>query len=388
VIASAYRRTRTFGGTVVLLALALATTLALLPNGPAADTGANLHPTAAPSSTTTGVTIGTVPAVAGFPVTLDGVSRLTDKAGDAHFNAAATSDQALTDRVALTDAVLPIDGQDVQVTATRLYRSGSQPLLALDLRYLVQFDFSSASGEPIDATGMTISVKSPLGQIVVLPADQPAWLQGSRVVNTGKGPVADRLEWTVQRVTKSGSNVVNTSQQKFRPAEQQAVDVKLLFFSMRLQVHDAFFDYAHGGDVELVYPDGHTRRLPLGDDERLDVSHLPRGHYTVRILGPGPAMSQPLAISRDQNLNLAFYSWWDVGTLVGALAALAAGLAVVGIRRRRRAAPDAPARHRRGKHRDDDSSPAAMSVETLRAEVLGSDARASLLAVLGGGRTE
>lgn len=338
---------------VALVTAALLTTLASPPVGPAAGEPP-LQLAAAPARTPGAVTIGTVPTVPNFPVTLDGVTRRTDPAGIVSFDAAAVSDHPLNERITLNEAVVSIDGRDVKATASRLYRSGSQHLLALDLSYRVSFGFTAPSGAPIHVTSpIQITVKSPTGQVTHLSADRAEWLQGSRVVNTGTGPEADQLEWTVRQVTYRGSNVVNTSQQKFRPAEQNSVDVELLFFSLSLQVRDALFRHPEGAAIDLVYPDGHSERLGIGEGGRVSIPALPRGHYTVSVVGPGPQRSQPLAVSRDQDLQLSFYSWWDLATVVLALLTVLAGLAVVGARRRRRAGdaagPGAPTSRRAGR---------------------------------------
>jgi hypothetical protein len=152
------------------------------------------------------------------------------------------------------------------------------------------------------------------------------------------------LRWSVQQVTFAGSNVVNASQQEFFPAEQQDVDVGLLFFRLDLQVHDAMFGFSSGSAIDLVYPDGETRRFGLDDGGRLSVPELPRGDYTLTIVGPGPPMSRPLAVSRDQSVDLAFHSWLDVLTVLAAVLGLAGALALSGRIRRRDTAEDP--RHR------------------------------------------
>ncbi|MFP5369606.1 MAG: hypothetical protein ACLGI3_02505, partial [Actinomycetes bacterium] len=235
----------------------------------------------------------------------------------------------------------------------------------------------------------TITVKSPTGEIVDLPAAGVTWLRGSRAVSTGTTLVPDQLAWAVQQVEFAGSNVVNVSQQRFRPAEQPSVDLTLLFFSLDLRVRDALFGHPQGGAVELAYPDGHTERFDVDDDGRLSVTTLPRGQYTLTILGPGPAMSRPLAVSRDQDLELAFYSWWDIGALVGALATLAVGLAATGAYRRRRQAAldrsEASAAERSGAAEGRDDHAAAAPVPR---RPQGSETSPARLAGLGDRRAE
>jgi hypothetical protein len=286
------------------------------------------------------VTIGTVPVVTGFPVTLDGVTRLTDGNGQVEFDA-PDREQALDDRITLTDATLPIGDQQVRVRADRLVRVGDDLRLALDLSYLVRFRFAGSDGSPVDSSSIaTITVKSSTGEVVELPADQGSWLQGSRVTRIGSDLQVKELGWSVQRVEYTGSNVVNASQQRFLPAHLQDVAVQLLSFGARLNVHDALFGFSYGSAVELVYPDGKSRRLPL-DAGQLSLPALPRGDYTITVLGGGPRMSRPLTVSRDQDLELAFYSWLDVVAVVGVVGALAVGLGWGGRVRRRQTTADA-----------------------------------------------
>ena len=324
-------RTRSRRVFVGLLAAVVATLFT-----PASAGELSLHLAAAPSQTTEPVTIATVPAVEAFPVTVDGVTALTDAAGKAHFRAAPVG-KALSDHLELTETTLLIAGRQVKVSADRLYPSAVEPRLALDLAYLVGFRFSArgdSQGEEPQVE--TIAVKSATGMVAELPAREGGWLQGSRVVATREGPLVQKIAWRVQRVEIAGSNVVNTSQQRFLPALQQTVDVHLLFFALNLQVHDAMFGFPHRGAVELVYPDGQSRSVALPADGKLVLPDLPRGDYTLTIMGAGPKMPRPVAVSRDQDVELSFYSWLDVATVLGVLLALAVGLAWWGIVRRRR----------------------------------------------------
>jgi hypothetical protein len=326
---------------LVLFVLALLTALATPPTEAAA---------AAPTPATAPVVLTTVPAVAGFPVTLDGVTVLTDGQGKASFEDAPVSDRALGDRVTLTEATLPIGGQQVLVRADRVYPSSREPLLAVDMSYLVTFGFSGIEGSPVDASSIeAFSVKSETGEKVEVTPGEAEWLQGSRVIKRTEGMEVKDLRWSVQRVEFAGSNVVNAAQQEFFPAQQQDVDVQLLFYGLDLQVHDAIFGFSQDGAIELRYPDGTTRRFPLDDAGRLSVPELPRGDYTLSIVGPGPEMTRPLAVSRYQSEELAFYSWLDIATVLGAVLGAAGALPWVGRVRRRRDTADVPEnRGRRG----------------------------------------
>lgn len=290
-----------------------------------------------PRPITHAITIGTVPPVAGFPVILEGVTSITDAAGKAHFT---TTEEGLSEHISLNEATLTVDGRQVKVAASRVYygANGDAARLALDLSYQVKFDFSSMNGEAVDDSVIdSVTVKSVTGAVEKLPAHQVNWLQGSRVVPLSGGLEVKKLDWTVQNVEYSGSNVVNASQQKFLPADSQDVVVKLLFYRVSLNVRDAFFGFSAGRAVDVVYPDGRAQRFRLDDGGVLTLPALPRGNYTVTAVGPGPAMTRPLALSRDQDVDLKFYSWLDIGALAVIVVLLAAGLPLLGWRRRRAA---------------------------------------------------
>ena len=329
----------------VAVALMVLTVTGLHP-GSTASAGTGALTAAAPGDSPT-FTLGTVPSVAGFPVTLDGVTALTDRNGRAHFRTAVT-EQDLAHRVALTEAVLTIDGESVRVRADRVYDSRTDPVLALDMSWRVRWTFARPDGTPVDpATIGAMKVKSETGEIVRTTATERPWLQGNRVIKRAGGMEIKDLRWSVQEVDYTGSNVVNASQQVFYPAKRQDVGIELLFFRLSVRVQDALYGFTTGDAVKLVYPNGSSRRFPLDDAGRLTVPALPRGHYDLVILGAGPALSRPLAVSRDQSLDMSFHSWVDIASILGALAALAIGLALFGWVRRRRSRADRPhPRHR------------------------------------------
>jgi hypothetical protein len=352
------RRLRSAGAALVLVLLAA---LASIPVPARAETGAGAQFASsrpAPRPVTRPITIGTVPAVAGFPVILDGITSLTDAAGKAHFT---SSEEGLSEHITMNEAVLPIDGRQVRVAVSRVFygADGDAARLALDLSYEVRFRFSSMTGEAVDDSVIdTVTVKSITGAVEELPAHEATWLQGSRVVPLSGGLEVKKLDWTVQRVEYSGSNVVNVSQQKFLPADNQDVVVGLLFYRVSLSVGDAIFGFPQGGAVDVVYPDGQSKRFPLDEQGRLTLPALPRGDYTVTTLGPGPTMTRPLALSRDQDVDLDFYSWLDIGAVGAVVLLLAVGLPLIGWRRRRRHRR-AAAVHEDGADDDEDDGQAA-----------------------------
>jgi hypothetical protein len=330
VTGTARRWVARLSGVVALLALSVSA----VPAPPTGVAIAGLRLTAAPAAASGPVTIVTVPAVTGLPVTLDGITKLTDAAGKAHMETGRGPD--LENRITLSPTrELTIEGKQVLVRPARIYASDRNVQIAVDLAYFVRFRFSDPEGTELDASRIgTVVVKSETGEIVTVPAAEGSWLQGNRVVGGGGAPRVRDLAWSVQEIRYAGSNVVNASQQRFLPAEQPDVPVELLFFGMTVRMRDALFGFEQRGSVDLEYPDGSTQRLPLGDDGELAVPALPRGEYTLTPVGPGPRISRPLALSRTQDVDVSFYSWLDLLVVGLLVVGVAGGLAWVGARRR------------------------------------------------------
>lgn len=311
-----------------LLQVALATGLLL-----AVELGggvARAHPPLIPD-----LDIATLPAYANYPVTLDGQSALTDAHGVAHFRNSSTA--FLSTRVGMSPHQFTLNGVTQRVVPARLYNNGRKRIIIFDVFYVVRFGFKNDNGGPLDAAEIkTLRVKNSIGDETTLPAHQASWLQGSRVVPLAGGLEVKKIYWTIQDVQYAGTNVVNSSQQRFQPADTQHVTVSLLFYSARLRVHDALFGFKRGGTILLVYPDGTRQEFRLDRHGALTLPSLPRGNYSVVIEGLGPRMTQHVAVSTNQDLGLKYYSWIDVAVVVVVVAFFTMGLLVIGIRRRRR----------------------------------------------------
>jgi hypothetical protein len=282
------------------------------------------------------VVIKTLPAVAKFPITLDDETVFTNSSGVAQFE---TRDrQSLTDRVTYNTQKVEFDGRKVRVEASRLYGESGQPVMAMNIFWPVRFSFVDVNGAPVDVSRIeSVQLRSTTGEAREAAATDAVWLQGSRVVSLNGGPQNKEIQWTIQAVEYASSNVVNSAQQRFEPAKTQRVEIELLFFRSRVTVRDAFFGFGVGDAVLLTAPDGRVDRFPLGENHAVDLPSLPRGDYSIVVDGPGPRMPRPVAISRDQILDLKFYSWLDIGIVVAVLATFAIGTLSVGWWRRRRA---------------------------------------------------
>lgn len=329
-----------------LLAATVVLALAWLTAGPA------WAATPAPGSSSgtgagTPVAVQTMPAVAGFPITLDGETVRTDEGGKATFT--STDHNSVVTRLSYGDADVTLGGKPVHASGVKVYFKDQDTVrLALDVSYPVSFHFTDLNGTTIDAPNVTsIRIKGSTGALMTVPAHGTTWLLGTRAIILLRDLVTTDVMWTIQDVQYAGSNVVNSSQQQFFPQRDSDVAVKLLFYSTKIHARDAFFGFPVGSAVTLTYPDRTQQRVPLDHNGNVFLPSLPRGNYDLVVDGPGPGIHRPLAVSRNQAVDLKVYTWLDFSVALLAILAFTGGLVILGTvlhRRRtdRAAAPEAP----------------------------------------------
>jgi hypothetical protein len=151
----------------------------------------------------------------------------------------------------------------------------------------------------------------------------------NRVARRVDGLAVTPIQYSVDTVLIDGSNVVNSSQQRFYLKPNDLWIIQVLLYSAHFSAHDALFGFPMGSGIHLEYPDGHSRDFSFGAANDLDIPDLARGLYRAQVLGvqdKGTAFITPIALSRDQDVSLLVLSNLDIGLGGFVLIALALGL--------------------------------------------------------------
>jgi phospholipase C len=218
----------------------------------------------------------------------------------------------------------------VRARFDRWYRG--RRIAAINVYHRVRARFVDQSGNAIDPRAVaSVTLRGSDGGRHVLAGDGSLWLQGNRVVPESKGTRSTALRYAAERVLVAGSNVVHRGQQRFIPAESRTIQLRLLLFAVRVTVRDALLGFPIGSEIRLRYPNGRERREALGPSADLTLKSLPRGSYRVSVDALGISSSRPVALSRDQEVDLRVISWLDFGVVLLGLASVA--LALLFIRR-------------------------------------------------------
>jgi len=271
---------------------------------------------------------------------------------------------------------------DDSFSATRVVVVPRKKVLQVgyDIQATISYRFVDLDGRPVDPTRIEgLVLKSSTGEVRELPAagrDAVTTVQAGRVIPTHSGLEVSPVQWSVEAVIVHGTNVVNRKQQRFYPIEEQDWTIALLLYSATFTVRDTFLGLPVGRAVRLTYPDGSSQLVPLRDG-RATVDSLPRGDYQVEVIGTfGWSPRVPVALSRDQTVDLTVMSGIDLSLIVilvttSAVALVLAGRPQLGyLRHRLRSAGQPPAAAPEREHRTRRVALLATLVLTLSGTVL------------------
>ncbi len=258
----------------------------------------------------------------------DGVARIgIDQAGTYRLEVRPREDQAAGTRAQFSrwsDETF-LAGREIVLS------SNSRLQVGLDVSYQVSVKFLDLAGRGVDPSRITsVTLTSSAGGRQTLEGSKAAWLLGSRVTRGKNGLEEAKLSYSVENAIVDGSNVVNRGQQRFYPSNSHEWPVQLLLYSAHVSSRDAIFGFPTGSGITLIYPDGHSEERAFGPSAELNLESLPRGDYKVKVNSSGYSPARPVALSKDQVVELKVVSYLDIAVMLLLAGMLALGLFLVG----------------------------------------------------------
>lgn len=294
------------------------------------------------------VEIQTVPPLPGAVFLLDGgrlvaddrgVVRTTVRTGNAlhRLTVATTSAQQGGRQLEFARWGVPGEHDDeLKPTMSSLaVRHNLRIQAAYRVSYLVSYRLVDPAGTPVARSRAgRVAFRSETGFVANSDSGGKVRLPGIRPLSQNGTVVAKELVYDIQSVMVDGSNVIQGGSQRFRPAQSQQLDIALLLRTAHFSSHDLLFHRPMGTHLQLVYPDGTERREKLSAGQ-VRLENLARGSYQARVDGAGISFLRPVALSRNQYVDLRVVSYLDLLVIAGLAATTAAALLWVGLRRRR-----------------------------------------------------
>lgn len=269
------------------------------------------------------LTVSTVPALAGMDFSLDGSVFTTGANGVARVSVTRSGRYQLE--------ALPWSTKVSRATFIRWKNGIFEPVRSVEIskdnfieagfnvEHLVRTTFVDLEGQPfLGARIAEVKLKSSYGTTATFGGAKPVWLQASQVVRRTTGLEPKKISYVLESVIIDGSNVVNRGQQRFSVNRKGVWEVELLLYDARFEAVDAVFGFPLGTGVSLEYPDGDKKFLHFGAADKVKVGPLARGLYKVQVVGAhGVAPVTPVALSRDQAVELKVLSRLDMGVGLG-----------------------------------------------------------------------
>lgn len=209
----------------------------------------------------------------------------------------------------------------------------NKPLdIGFEVSYRVSQTFVDLSNRPVDDARVTsITMKGSNGTTYTFEDHDPHWLPAGRVIRLNNGLEQTKILYSVISVEIDGSNVVSQAQQRYFVNPNDVWTVKLLLYKATFNARDALFGFPIGTGIRMEYPDGEIQSYTFDTDKAYTLDGLARGIYRVTVTGAqGYAPPTPIALSRDQAVELMVFSNLDIGVLVSVGLMLSIGLLLFG----------------------------------------------------------
>jgi hypothetical protein len=193
------------------------------------------------------------------------------------------------------------------------------PLQAgFDVYRPVSQEFVDLDGDPVPEGRITsIELRSSIGAVATYPDGRTRDYKVSRAVRRPGGLESVPVMYNVDAVVVDGANVVNSGQQRFYIESDEPWQIRLLLYSIRMRPGDALFGFSAGRTVELLFPNGAVERHQTDAAGWITVHGLARGIYRLSVIDPpGWAPVMPVALSRDQEVQLRVVSYLDMAIVV------------------------------------------------------------------------
>jgi hypothetical protein len=285
------------------------------------------------------VTIQTVPPLPNITFELNGQLFTSDSEGRARIEVSAPGTYPL-------EATLPDDTEvlpGVQATFDR-WSEAFQPERTVEVEGDVSLAAGFAISHPVGQTFIdldgnpvaqerieTITLKGSDGSYFTYPDGEERWLQARRVVRRRSGLEAARIQYSVESIIIDGSNVVNQYQQRFYLESRDSWEIQLLLYHADIRAFDAIFGFPVGTGISVEYPNGRIDNLMFDDTQSIHIGPVARGVYSIQVTGvSGMATKTPVALSRNQNVELKVLTALDIGLGMGLGVIGALGLLLIG----------------------------------------------------------
>jgi hypothetical protein len=200
--------------------------------------------------------------------------------------------------------------------------------VGFEVSYNVSQTFVDLAHQPVDSSRITsMTYKGSNGATFTFEDTGAHWLPAGRIIRLNNGLQETRILYSVMSIEIDGANVVSQAQQRFYVDPDDLWTIQVLLYAARFTASDALFGFPIGTGIRMEYPDGEVQTYSFDTDQGYTIDGLARGIYKVTVTGAnGYAPPTPIALSRDQDVELMVFSTLDIGVLLSLGLILSVGL--------------------------------------------------------------
>jgi hypothetical protein len=256
------------------------------------------------------LTLQALPGVAGVSLAIDGRVYKTDASGAIHLDVASAGFHSLTASNASADPRIRLTfvrwSTGSGTATTRYHMLADETVYAsFAMAFLTHVQIVDADGRSVQGPDLgQVTAVGPRGSVVQLwPSTGDQWLTLPPPSRTALAGTPNDWHYSITSATYDGLSVANRGDSAFVPGPGKTWQVRLRLYTLSVHVRRPLVGPPHTS-VLVISQNGLGRSAAIDSSGYVILRDLPRGEYTVKVIGPGYSLPVATTMSRSQTVEV------------------------------------------------------------------------------------
>jgi hypothetical protein len=272
------------------------------------------------------LTVQALPAIAGVSLSIDGQVHVTDATGavkmdvaSAGYHTFGAANTSADPNVKLRFVHWSTGSSDASIRYHLL--ADENVYASFSVLFLTHVKIVDADGHSLEGPNLgLVTASGPRGTNLQLwPSKGDQWLEIPPPSRSSLAGTPNDWHYSVSGATYQGLSVANRGDSSFVPGPGKTWVVRLRLYTLSVHVRHPIVGTPHTS-VLVISSNGIGRTAALDSNGNVQLKDLPRGDYTVKLVGPGYSLTVLTTMTRSQSIEVPaaspqefFLGYWVIG---------------------------------------------------------------------------
>jgi hypothetical protein len=275
------------------------------------------------------LTVYALPAIAGVSISVDGQVHVTDSTGAVHLDIASAGYHTFGASNTSTDPTVKLRfvhwSTGSSAPSIRYHLLADESVYAsFAVAFLTHVKIVDADGNSLENPNLgAVTATGPRGAYLQLwPSNGDQWLEIPPPSRTSLVGTPNDWHYSISSAFYQGLSVANRGDSSFVPGPGKSWVIRLRLYTLNVHVRNPVLGSPHTS-VLVISSNGIGRTAALDSKGNVRLVDLPRGDYTVKLVGPGYSLTVVTTMTRSQSIEVPaaspqefFLGYWVIGLLV------------------------------------------------------------------------